>query len=120
MLKRTIQTSIGLEGIDLCELGTCETCHLSKTQRYVSRDKRPTPAEPLDEVCIDPVGKLTTAFNGLQYAVILTDAKIRMRWLITTKCKDEIANQLVNWIEYQTHQYGKHIRAIFRDGGQSS
>ena len=40
-----------------------------------------------------------------------------MRWVITTKGKDEIANELVSWIEHQSHQYGKRIRAIFRDGG---
>ena len=117
IFKQTIQSSIGLEGIDVSELGTCETCHLSKAQRYVSREKRPTPAEPLDEVFVDTVGKLTTAINGSQYAVIITDAKTRMRWVIITKGKDEIANELVNWIEYQSHQYGKRIRAVFRDGG---
>ena len=117
ILKETAQCSIGLEGIDLSELSTCETCHLSKAQRYVSRDKRPTPGEPLDEIFVDTVGKLTTALNGAQYAVILTDAKTRMRWVIITKGKDEIADQLVNWVEYQTHQYGKRIRTVFRDEG---
>ena len=117
ILKETAQCSIGLVGIDLSELSTCETCHLSKAQRYVSRDKRPTPGEPLDEIFVDTVGKLTTALNGAQYAVILTDAKTRMRWVIITKGKDEIADQLVNWVEYQTHQYGKRIRTVFRDGG---
>lgn len=117
ILKETAKFSLGLEGIDLSELSTCETCHLSKAQRFVSRESRPTPGEPLDEIFVDTVGKLTTALNGAQYAVILTDAKTRMRWVIITKGKDEIADQLVKWVEYQTHQYGKRIRTIFRDGG---
>ncbi|KAI0992595.1 hypothetical protein K3495_g15590, partial [Podosphaera aphanis] len=96
---------------------TCETCHLSKAQRYVSREPRPVPLDPLDEVFVDTVGKLTTAINGHQYAVIITDAKTRMRWAITTSTKDQIAPQLVKWIENQSHQFGKKVRTIFKDGG---
>lgn len=117
ILKETAQHSIGLEGIELSDLTTCETCHLSKAQRFVSREPRPIPCEPLDEVFIDTIGKLTAALNGVQYAVLLTDAKTRMRWIITTKTKDEIADLLVKWIEYQNHQFGKRVRTIFRDGG---
>lgn len=117
ILKKTAVGSIGLEEMDVSDLGTCEICHLSKAQRIVSREPRPIPREPLDEVFIDTVGKLTQALNGLKYAVILTDAKIRMRWVLTTKDKDEIASQLIKWIEYQYDQYGKRVRIIFRDGG---
>lgn len=117
ILKETAQHSIGLEGIELSDLTTCETCHLSKAQRFVSREPRPIPCEPLDEVFVDTVGKLTAALNGVQYAVILTDAKTRMRWILTTKTKDEIAELLVKWIEHQNHQFGKRVRTIFRDGG---
>lgn len=106
-----------MEGLDTGELTTCETCHLSKAQRYVSREPRPTPFEPLDEVFIDTVGKLTTACNGHQYAVIITDAKSRMRWAITVCTKDQIAPELVKWVEHQHHQYGKRVRTIFKDGG---
>ncbi|KAI0994124.1 hypothetical protein K3495_g14059 [Podosphaera aphanis] len=56
ILKKTAQCSLGLEGIDLSDLSTCETCHLSKAQRFVSREPRPTPGEPLDEVFVDTVG----------------------------------------------------------------
>ncbi|KAI0991084.1 hypothetical protein K3495_g17103, partial [Podosphaera aphanis] len=31
--------------------------------------------------------------------------------------KDQIALQLVQWIEHQENQYGKRVRIIFRDGG---
>lgn len=81
-----------MNGINYSELTTWETCHLSKAQRFVSREPRPTPGEPLDEVFLDTVGKLTEAFNGHQHAVILTDAKTRMRWAITTSTKYEISN----------------------------
>ncbi|KAI0998773.1 hypothetical protein K3495_g9424 [Podosphaera aphanis] len=104
-------------GLNTSELSTCETCHLSKAQRYVSQESRPTPFDPLDEVFIDTVGKLTTACNGQQYAVIITDAKSRMRWAISTCTKDQIAPQLVKWVEHQHHQYGKRVRTVFRDGG---
>ncbi|CAJ2651603.1 unnamed protein product [Trifolium pratense] len=117
ILKKTAQCSKGMEGLDTSELSTCETCHLSKAQRYVSRQPRPIPFEPLDEVFIDTVGKLTPATNGHQYAVIITDAKSRMRWAITTRSKDQIAPQLEEWVEHQYHQYGKRVRIIFRDGG---
>lgn len=117
LLKETMRHAIGLEGVDLSELTTCETCHLSKAQRYISREPRPIPNEPLDEVFVDSVGKIAAALNGVQYAVILTDAKTRMRWIIVTKGKDEIADHLVKWIEHQHHQFGKRVRAIFRDGG---
>lgn len=40
-----------------------------------------------------------------------------MRWVVVTKGKDEIAEKLINWINDQSHQYGKMIRAVFRDGG---
>lgn len=40
-----------------------------------------------------------------------------MRWVITTQTKDEIAQKLVDWIEYNHHQYGKRIRIVFKDGG---
>lgn len=106
-----------MEGIDYSDLITCETCHLSKAQRFFSKEPRPVPGEPLDEVFIDTVGKSTEAFNSHKYIVIITDAKTRMRWLITIKGKDEIAKELVQWIEYQSHQYGKRICFVFRDGG---
>ncbi|KAI0994525.1 hypothetical protein K3495_g13658 [Podosphaera aphanis] len=106
-----------MEGLDTVELTTCETRHLSKAERYVSREPRPTPFELLDEVFIDTVGKLTTACNGHQYAVIITDAKTRMRWAISIRTKDKIAPQLVKWVEHQYHQFGKRVRTIFKDGG---
>ena len=117
ILKKTAQCSLGMEGIDFTELTNCETCHLSKAQRFVSREPRPTPGEPLDEVFVDTIGKLTAAFNSHQYAIILTDAKSRMRWSITTATKDEIVNQLIQWVEFQHHQYGKRVRVVFSDGG---
>lgn len=33
ILKKTIQYSKGMEGIDFSDLTTCETCHLSKSHR---------------------------------------------------------------------------------------
>lgn len=48
--KKTAQCSTGLEGIDTSEPRTCETCHLNKAQRFVSREPRPTPNDALDEV----------------------------------------------------------------------
>ncbi|KAI1003853.1 hypothetical protein K3495_g4357 [Podosphaera aphanis] len=117
ILKKIAECSKGLEGISMNDLTTCETCHLSKAQRYVSRDPRLTPNEPLDEIFIDTVGKISTAINGQQYVVIITDARTRMRWALITKTKDQIAPLLVQWIEAQHHQYGKRVRAIFRDGG---
>lgn len=117
ILKKTAECSAGLQNIDLSNLKSCETCHLSKSQRFVSREPRPTPNHPLDEVFMDTVGKLTTAVNGHQYAVIITDAKTRMRWVIATTTKDQISNLLVQWVETQYHQYGKRVRIIFRDGG---
>ncbi|KAI1003482.1 hypothetical protein K3495_g4726 [Podosphaera aphanis] len=79
ILKKIAQCSKGMEELDTGELTICETSHLSKAQRYVSREPRPTPFEPVDEVFIDTVGKLNTVCNGHQYAVIITDAKSRMR-----------------------------------------
>ena len=117
ILKKTAVCSLGLEGMDISDLGICETCHLSKAQRFVSREPRPIPGQPLDEIFIDTVGKLPESLNGLQYAVILTDAKTRMRWVLMTKGKDEITSQLLQWIDFQYNQYGKRIRVIFRDGG---
>lgn len=116
-LKKTAENSSGLEGIDLNNLTTCETCHLSKAQRYVSREPRLTPNAPLDEINIDTVGKITTSINGLQYVVIITDSKSRMRWAIMSSTKDQIAPLLVQWIETTQHQFNKKIRAIFKDGG---
>ena len=58
ILKKTAQCSTGLEGIDLSDLSTCETCHLSKAQRFVSREPRPTPGEPLDEIFVDTMPEL--------------------------------------------------------------
>ncbi|KAI0992889.1 hypothetical protein K3495_g15295, partial [Podosphaera aphanis] len=117
ILKKTAQYAKGMEGIDMSELSTCETCHLSKAQRFVSREPRPTPHSPLDEIFVDTVGKIAPAINGHQYAVIITDAKTRMRWAITTTSKDKIASLLIQWIEFQNSHFGKRIRAIFRDGG---
>ena len=117
ILKKTAQLTRGLEGIDLSQLTTCETCHLSKAQRFVSREPRPVPYAPLDEIFVDTVGKITAAVNGHQYVVIITDAKTRMRWALTIQSKDQIASSLIQWIEFQNHHYGKKIRAVFRDGG---
>lgn len=56
ILKKTAEVSRGLEGLDMADLTTCEICHLSKAQRYVTREPRPTPNEPLDELFVDKVG----------------------------------------------------------------
>lgn len=64
ILKKTGQCSTGLEGIVLSDIATCESCHLSKAQRIISGEPRPTPGEPLDEVFVDTVGKLPTAINA--------------------------------------------------------
>lgn len=117
ILQKTAECSKGLEEVVTSDLSTCETCHLSKAQRFVSRESRLTPNEPLDEIFIDTVGKIVAAINGEQYAAIITDAKTRMRWVIMTSTKDQIAPLLIQWIETQHHQYGKRVRAIFRDGG---
>ncbi|POS85479.1 hypothetical protein EPUL_002299 [Erysiphe pulchra] len=107
ILKRTAQTSKGLEGIELSDLITYETCHLSKVQRFVSREPRPTPNQPLDEIHINTVGKVPAALNGHQYVVVITDAMTRMRWCITTGTKDQITPQLIQLVKTQEHQYGK-------------
>lgn len=109
ILKKTAECSKGLEGLNMSDLTTCETCHLSKAQRYVSKEPRLTPNEPLDEIFIDTIGKITTAMNGQQYAVIITDAKTRMRWAIITNIKDQIAPLLKQWIEAQHHQFNKRV-----------
>ncbi|KAI0997883.1 hypothetical protein K3495_g10305, partial [Podosphaera aphanis] len=117
ILKKTITHSVGLEGVETAELNTCETCHLSKAQRFVSRESRITPNEPLDEIFVDTVGKLPLSTDEKQYAVVITDAKTRMRWVLNTNTKDQIADALVQWIKAMHHQYDKRVRAIFRDGG---
>lgn len=99
------------------DLTTCETCHLSKVQRYVSRESRLMPSEPLDEIFVDTVEKVIKAMNDHQYTVMLTDVKTRMRWAITTHTKDQIAQSLVDWIKLQLNQFDKRVRIIFRDGG---
>lgn len=96
----------------MSELSTCETFHLSKAQRFVSREPRPTPHSPLDEIFVDTVGKIAPAINSHQYAVIITDAKTRMRWAITTTSKDKIASLLIQWIEFQNSHFGKRTRAM--------
>lgn len=98
ILKKTAQVSKGLEGVDLSELSTCETCHLSKAQRFVSREPRPIPNQPLDEIHVDTVGIISPAINGHQYVVIITDAITKMRWSITTETKDQIAPLLIKWV----------------------
>ncbi|KAI1000675.1 hypothetical protein K3495_g7522 [Podosphaera aphanis] len=103
--------------VETAELNTCETCHLSKAQRFVSRDPRITPYEPLDEIFVDTVGKLPLSTDEKQYAVVITDAKTRMRWVLNTNTKDQFADALVQWIKPMHHQYDKRVRAIFRDGG---
>ncbi|KAI0995348.1 hypothetical protein K3495_g12836 [Podosphaera aphanis] len=114
--QTAIHTKV-LQGIDLSQVTTCETCHLRRAQRFVSREPRPKPHSPLDEIFIDTVGKITAATNGHQYAVIIIDYKTRMRWALTTQTKDQIAPLLVQWINSQHHQHGKKVRAMFRDGG---
>ncbi|KAI1007261.1 hypothetical protein K3495_g961 [Podosphaera aphanis] len=78
ILKQSSLHTKGLQRIDLSQLTTCETCHLSKARRFVSRELRPTPHSPLVEIFIDTVGKITAASNGHKYAVIIIDSKTRM------------------------------------------
>ncbi|KAI1000023.1 hypothetical protein K3495_g8173 [Podosphaera aphanis] len=40
-----------------------------------------------------------------------------MRWALTTQSRDQIAPMLLQWINLQHRQYGKRIRAIFKDVG---
>lgn len=87
----------GLEGIDVSDLTTCETCHLSKAQRFVSREQRPIPNDPLDKIYVDIVEKATSSNNSHQYTLILPGAKTRMKWSLPTESKDKIALLLVQW-----------------------
>ena len=89
----------------MSDLTACETCHLSKAQKFVSREPRQTSREPLDKVVIDTIGNLTKSINGLQYAVIIIDAKTRMRWVLNTKTKDDIAMELIKWVNLQYNQF---------------
>lgn len=84
ILKETIKSLIGLSGVDLSEIGSYETCHLSKTQRHVSRDNRFTPMDPLDEVFIDAMRRLPEVLNLIRYLVNLMDANKRMKWVKLT------------------------------------
>ncbi|POS84721.1 hypothetical protein EPUL_002814 [Erysiphe pulchra] len=79
LLEEIMRNAIDLEGIDLSELATYETCHLSKAQRNISIESRPTTNESLDEIFVDTVSKIIATLNGVQFAVKLTDAKSRMR-----------------------------------------
>lgn len=114
-LKENCRMLQRFEVINMSYLTTCETSNWSKAQRFVSREPRLNPNEPPDEIFIETVGKITTAINGLQYAVIITDTKTRMRWAIISKTKDQIAPLLTQWTEAQNHQYGKRVQTIFRD-----
>lgn len=76
--RKIAKYSLGSERIDYSDLTTYETCHLRKAQNFFSREPRPIPSGSLDEVFIDTMGKLDSAFNGHQYAVLLTDAKMFM------------------------------------------
>ncbi|POS85053.1 hypothetical protein EPUL_003148 [Erysiphe pulchra] len=64
ILKKIAEYSLGMEEVSFSDLSTCETCHLSKVQRYISREPRSVPCETLDEIFIDTVGKLTKSING--------------------------------------------------------
>lgn len=88
-----------------------------KAQRYISREPRPTPGDPLDEIFIDTIEKWTESVNSLHYAVIITDARKRMRWIWNTKKKDEITSKLIKWVDLQHCRFGKRIRVIFRNDG---
>ena len=83
----------------------------------MSRDPRPTPHEPLDEVFVGTVGKLVPSVDEKQYAVIITDAKTCIHWVLTSQTKDQIASSLVQWVKIMHHIYDKRVRTIFRDGG---
>ncbi|KAI0993200.1 hypothetical protein K3495_g14984 [Podosphaera aphanis] len=60
ILKKIAQHAKGMEGNDMSELSTCETCHLSKVQSFVSREPRPIQHSPLDEIFVDKVGKMSS------------------------------------------------------------
>ena len=60
ILNATKQQASGLENIDTSALTHCETCKLSKSQRTISREPRPSPGQPLDEIHIDTVGPIVT------------------------------------------------------------
>lgn len=93
--KETVECAKGLEGLNMSDLTTCGTCHCSKAQRFVSRSPRLTANEPLDEIFIDTVGKITASIDVKQYSVIITHANTSMRWALTKKAKDQIAPLLV-------------------------
>ena len=80
-----------MEGLDILKPITYEIRHLSKAQRCVSREHRPIPFEPHDQVLIDTVGKLAKIFNGYQYAIIITEGKSQLRWAIFMCTEYQIA-----------------------------
>jgi hypothetical protein len=117
ILSKTKALSRGLENVDTTELALCRTCHLSKAQRTVSRDPRPLPSSPLDEVFIDVVGPVEYSVQANRWATVVTDAKTRYRWAFGAPDKSSISIQISQLIRQQQHQYGKIVKLIFSDGG---
>ena len=117
ILAKTKALSKGLEGIDTSELALCRACHLSKAQRVVSRNSRPLPSSPLDEVFIDVVGPIDASLEGNRYITVVTDAHSRLRWALASVGKATISTDIKQFIRQQEHQYGKLVRLIFSDGG---
>lgn len=117
ILSKTKDFAKGLGGLDTSELSHCEACHLSKAQRTITREKRPTPLQALDEVFIDMVGPLEPSIFKQRYAVIITDATTRMRWWFGAVKKDEIPTKLADWVAAMKNQYDKMVRICFSDGG---
>lgn len=118
IISKTSKAVIGLEGFDSGHLSTCETCKLSKAQRKVSREPRPTPLEPLDEVHVDTVGPVTPNLNGSTYITILTCARTRMRWARESSTKDQATGFITEFAQKMINMCNKNIKLIFTDGGK--
>lgn len=120
LLGQTQRCCRGMDDVSFLETFSCDTCHLSKSQRVVSRHSVERATIPFARIHVDVIGHITpTSSHGERWVVLLTDDLTRHRWCRVVTRKGD-AYDVVRWFVrlVKTHHAPCRVLEIVLDGGR--
>ncbi len=100
-------------------VSSCETCHVAKAHRVVSREPQQAPKDAFEIVHSDVAGHLKPiGFGHACYVELFTDGLSRCRWPYLMTHKDEAFPNFKSFYELVLTQFGVKIKKLHIDGGR--
>ena len=122
MSKRLVESGavLGLSTKLHTASAECEPCQLSKARKssFKLRPNQYKPTQPgkgLAVDCFGPIG--TPGPNGERTALVMTDEAVKLIKVIMVETKDEVPQQIINWVNTMKTKFGYCITNFYSDNG---